>query len=226
MAAARAQWALAAASCALLLLILAQTHVRVRPATALTRQPGRRAAECAAAYEACGAVPAPVGHTRCCDEGFFCFTKPPYFSQCRPRCAAVGSRCRVSPCCAGAVCGEDKICAKQKAAWYAIASWPGVRRRAGSERARAMVMRFERVLAGRADEVKGVVAAIAPGMTARLRVGLRNRVWRALRDPVAQVEHGEGRIAVRKDGWGREDLKRAAGVLAGFEEVAGVLPER
>lgn len=40
---------------------------------------------CARNYEACGAIPAPLGSSRCCNPAFFCLRRPPYFSQCRPR---------------------------------------------------------------------------------------------------------------------------------------------
>lgn len=65
-------------------IVLALAGYRNQPAFSSARED----INCARDYEACGAIPAPVTKSRCCNPDFYCFRQAPYFSQCRPRASA------------------------------------------------------------------------------------------------------------------------------------------
>lgn len=65
-------------------LVIALAGYRPRPSFTSARED----VNCARDYEACGAIPAPITKSRCCNPNFYCFRQAPYFSQCRPRAAS------------------------------------------------------------------------------------------------------------------------------------------
>lgn len=53
--------------------------------TEIVFQPQREQLECAPDYHSCGSVPAPTSSLPCCNAQSYCYRRPPYFSQCRPK---------------------------------------------------------------------------------------------------------------------------------------------
>lgn len=47
---------------------------------------------CAPDYHSCGSLPAPTSSLPCCNPQSYCYRRPPYFSQCRPRDELANSR--------------------------------------------------------------------------------------------------------------------------------------
>lgn len=186
-------------------------------------------APCAPDYEACGAVPAPVGALRCCSASFFCFTRPPYFSQCRPKpCAPLFGSCEQVQCCVVARC-EQNVCVPLREAW--LRTRKGLQylqpidalRLVKANESLAKITATEKVnhfvKYANLQNASSVVATL-PDFHATKRLALRTRILKALCDPQLTVitERRRIEIQVRKP----SALSEIALTLAEFDEVTNV----
>lgn len=173
-------------------------------------------ANCARDYEACGAVPAPVGSARCCSKDFFCYRQAPYFSQCRPRCARIGSKCNEAHvCCAGASCAANGTCALNASQLWA--PW--------RSRARNIVDAIDRAIAAATAAKARVVALhvdVARGASALDKLLMVRLLSLAL--PRCATLAGDDGLVVR-GAWNASEAREAALVLAAFPNVVGIRAE-